>query len=119
MVHQIRQAKNFIYMENQYFLGSAYAWRENSETSSKHIVAQEITQRIIDKIRMGEMFRVYIVIPMWPEGNPASDAIQEILRWQFCTIQSMYQDIGDVIQEVDADTQPTDYLMFFCLGIND
>jgi hypothetical protein len=29
MTQRIRTAKNFIYMENQYFLGSAYAWYED------------------------------------------------------------------------------------------
>ena len=103
-------------MENQYFLGSAYAWIEDSNTSTRHLVPQEITQKIVAKIRVGEMFRAYIVIPMWPEGDPASDAIQEILRWQFCTMHSMYHDIGEVIEEVNAGTLPTDYLAFFCLG---
>jgi len=116
MVHQIRQAKNFIYMENQYFLGSAYTWCEDSSTLTHHIVPQEIAQKICDKIREGEMFRAYICIPMWPEGDPASAPIQEILRWQFRTMQAMYHQIGAAIQEAEAETQPTDYLMFFCLG---
>ncbi len=29
MTQRIRTARNFIYMENQYFLGSAYAWYED------------------------------------------------------------------------------------------
>jgi len=116
IVHQIRQAKNFIYMENQYFLGSAYAWSDDSSTLTHHIVPQEITQRIKDKIALGEMFRAYICIPMWPEGDPASAPIQEILRWQYRTMQSMYKEIASAIEESGAGTHPTDYLMFFCLG---
>jgi len=116
MVHQIRNAKNFIYMENQYFLGSAYAWKDDQDTLSHHIVPQEISQRIIEKIRMGEMFRAYILVPMFPEGDPASAAIQEILRWQFRTMQSMYREIAAAIEMDEVGTHPTDYLMFFCLG---
>ena len=42
----------------------------------------EIALKIVSKIRAKEKFRVYIVIPMWPEGVPSSAAVQEILYWQ-------------------------------------
>ena len=116
MVHQIRNAKNFLYMENQYFLGSAYSWQDDTDTLTHHIIPQEIAQKIIEKIQSGDMFRAYILVPMFPEGDPASAAIQEILRWQFRTMQTMYRSIAAAIDEVGAETQPTDYLMFFCLG---
>ena len=32
MVRQIRKAQRFIYMENQYFLGSANSWKDNFDT---------------------------------------------------------------------------------------
>ena len=116
MTQQIRNAKNFIYMENQYFLGSAYAWMENSDTLAQHIIPLEIAQKICDKISQGEEFRAYIVIPMFPEGIPTTGPIQEILYWQFRTIQAMYRRIANAIQENGMDTVPTDYLRFFCLA---
>ena len=116
MTQQIRNAKNFIYMENQYFLGSAYAWMENSDTLAQHIIPLEIAQKICDKISQGEEFRAYIVIPMFPEGIPTTGPIQEILYWQFRTIQAMYQRIANAIQENGMETVPTDYLRFFCLA---
>ena len=66
MVRQIRKAKRYIYMENQYFLGSAYAWLNDKTTLSHHLIPREITQRIIEKIGAGEPFKCYIVIPMFP-----------------------------------------------------
>lgn len=42
----------------------------------------EIALKIANKIRAHERFAVYIVIPMWPEGNPTSAPTQAILYWQ-------------------------------------
>ena len=116
MVQQIRNAQNFIYIENQYFLGSAYSWEQDSGTLSHHTIPMEITQRIIDKIYVGESFKVYVLIPMFPEGDPCSIPSQEILYWQYRTIQAMYRLIGSAINVMNSASKPTDYLMFFCLG---
>ena len=53
---------------------------------------------------------------MFPEGNPASMAMQEILYWQFCTMKTMYRGIAKAIQAEGTGAHPTDYLAFFCLG---
>ena len=116
MIQQIRNAKNFVYMENQYFLGSAFEWLEDKSTVCHNLVPIEIALRIVEKINAGEMFTAYIVIPMWPEGNPADAALQEILFWQYRTMQSMYQTIIKAIQANDTGRHPTDYLKFFCLA---
>ncbi len=81
-IQSIRNAENFIYMENQYFLGSAYSWLQDSDTNCNHTIPREITQKVVDKIYQNERFCAYICIPMFPEGNPASAPIQEILYWQ-------------------------------------
>jgi phospholipase D1/2 len=39
----------------------------------------------------GEPFRVYIVIPMFPEGIPTSGSVQAILYYQARTRQMMYK----------------------------
>ena len=43
----IRNAENFIYIENQYFLGSAYAWLSDVETNADHTIPAEIAQKVI------------------------------------------------------------------------
>ena len=116
MVQQIRNSKRYIYMENQYFLGSAFAWCADRDTLSNHIIPLEITKKICEKIEAGEPFKAYIVIPMFPEGDPASMPTQEILFWQFRTMETMYRRIAQAIQGAEAGTHPTDYLAFFCLG---
>ena len=90
-------------MENQYFLGSAFDWLDDANTLSYHLIPIELTRRIIDKISDNEMFKVYIVIPMFPEGDPASGAIQEILNWQHRTMEMMYNKIGQAIKDYESD----------------
>jgi len=115
-IQQIRKADHFIYIENQYFMGSAYAWKREREALTKHTVPREIVSKIIEKIEAGERFTCYVTIPMFPEGDPTSMASQEILHWQRCTMEAMYWRIGNAIKQHDLDTHPLDYLMFFCLG---
>jgi len=115
-VHLIRQAQNFIYIENQYFLGSAYSWSQGSEVPAKHTIPNEIAHKIVSCIRKGLRFRAYIVIPLYPEGDPSTTVSQEILYWQHLTMKSMYQTIGNALQEVGSEAHPTDYLLFFSPG---
>ena len=115
-VNAIRRAKHFIYIENQYFMGSAYAWRKHNDTNTYHTIPREIVSKIISKIQAGEKFAAYITIPMYPEGDPTSIPSQEILYWQRCTMDAMYSKVAEAIKAKKLDAKPTDYLMFFCLG---
>jgi uncharacterized membrane protein len=42
-------------------------------------------------LQAGEPFRVYVVIPMFPEGVPTSGSVQAILYYQAKTRQMMYK----------------------------
>jgi len=112
----IRNAENFIFVENQYFLGSAYSWLQNDDTNCHHTIPVEIAQKVVDKILAGQRFTAYIMIPMFPEGDPASMPIQEILFWQTRTIEMMYKRVGDALQATGNTTHPTDWLLFLCPG---
>ena len=115
-VRLIRSAEQFIYIENQYFLGSAFSWLKERDTLTHHIIPMELTQKIISKIRDGQEFKVYICIPMYPEGDPSSAASQEILYWQHCTMEAMYKKIAEALSKSDGGGHPQDYLNFYCLG---
>ena len=115
-VKLIRTAERFIYIENQYFLGSAYTWTKERETKSMHPIPREIVSKVVDKMDKGEPFMCYVVIPMFPEGDPTSAPSQEILHWQHLTMEAMYLRIGEAIKERGLDKKPTDFLMFLCLG---
>ncbi|KAK1409061.1 hypothetical protein QVD17_41341 [Tagetes erecta] len=117
-VKAIRTAQHFIYIENQYFLGSSYNWATHKSVGANNLIPMEIALKIANKIRANERFAVYIVIPMWPEGNPTNSATQRILLWQHNTMKMMYEIIYKALQETgqENDYEPQDYLNFFCLG---
>ncbi|KAL6848534.1 hypothetical protein ACP4OV_021828 [Aristida adscensionis] len=116
-VSAVRAAERFVYIENQYFIGASYAWPAYPHPGAANVVPMEIALKVAGKIRAGEPFAAYVVIPMWPEGNPASGPAQEILFWQNQTMETMYREIARAIEEVGRkDARPDDYLNFYCLG---
>ncbi|XP_042396137.1 phospholipase D delta-like [Zingiber officinale] len=116
-VKAIRSAQHFIYIENQYFIGSSYAWPSYRNPGADNLIPMELALKIASKIRAKERFAVYVVIPMWPEGDPNSNAVQEILFWQGQTMQMMYGIVAQEIRSMNIkDAHPQDYLNFFCLG---
>jgi len=115
-VQMIRSAENFIYIENQYFLGSAYCWTEKEDVNCHHTIPSEIAQKVVDKIHQNQRFTAYILIPMFPEGDPASAPIQEILFWQYKTMEMMYLRVGEALKQTGSPTHPTDWLLFLCPG---
>ncbi|RWW31323.1 hypothetical protein BHE74_00016585 [Ensete ventricosum] len=119
-INAIRRAKNFIYIENQYFLGSSYAWKADDikpeEIGALHLIPKELSLKIISKIEAGERFTVYVVVPMWPEGVPESASVQAILDWQRRTMEMMYTDVVQALQAKGIEANPKDYLTFFCLA---
>nr|XP_043639931.1 phospholipase D beta 1-like [Erigeron canadensis] len=117
-VKAIRTAQHFIYIENQFFLGSSYNWADHKSLGANNLIPMEIALKIASKIRANQRFAVYIVIPMFPEGNPTSSATQRILLWQHHTMQMMYGVIYNALKEtgLDNEFEPQDYLNFFCLG---
>ncbi|XP_045793869.1 phospholipase D gamma 1-like [Trifolium pratense] len=117
-VKAIRAAQHYIYIENQYFIGSSYNWSQHKDLGANNLIPMEIALKIAEKIKANERFAVYIVIPMWPEGEPKGAATQRILFWQNKTMQMMYETIYKALVEagLEAAFSPQDYLNFFCLG---
>nr|XP_043623128.1 phospholipase D alpha 1-like [Erigeron canadensis] len=119
-IHAIRRAKNFIYIENQYFLGSSFGWQADDikveDVGALHLIPKELSLKIVSKIKAGEKFTVYVVVPMWPEGIPESASVQAILDWQRRTMEMMYKDIIGALNDQGIEDDPRDYLTFFCLG---
>ncbi|QHO25352.1 Phospholipase D beta [Arachis hypogaea] len=119
-VKAIRSAQHYIYIENQYFIGSSFNWSQTQykDLGADNLIPIEIALKIAEKIRENQRFAVYIVIPMWPEGIPTGAATQRILYWQNKTMQNMYQTVYNALVETGLETafSPQDYLNFFCLG---
>ncbi|KAF5751275.1 Phospholipase D epsilon family protein [Tripterygium wilfordii] len=112
----IRRAERFIYIENQYFIGGCHLWEKDRNCGCRNLIPVEIALKVVNKIKAKERFAVYIVIPMWPEGVPESETVQDILHWTRETMSMMYRLIGEAIQESGQPGHPGDYLNFFCLA---
>ncbi|KAJ0693587.1 putative phospholipase D [Helianthus annuus] len=119
-IHAIRRAKNFIYIENQYFLGSSFGWLADDikvkDVGGLHLIPKELSLKIVSKIEAGEKFTVYVVVPMWLEGILERASVQAIIDWQRRTMEMMYKDIIQALQGQGLEDDPRDYLTFFCLG---
>ncbi|KAL3693763.1 hypothetical protein R1sor_007414 [Riccia sorocarpa] len=115
-IKAIRGAQKFIYIENQYFIGSSYAWPDYKTAGADQMIPIELALKIASKIRANERFAVYVAIPLWPEGVPDSAAVQEILYFQSQTVQMMYTIIADAIRDSGRSEHPRDYLNFYTLG---
>ncbi|CAA6673529.1 unnamed protein product [Spirodela intermedia] len=113
-VKAIRSAKHFIYIENQYFIGSSYGWPSRNP-GADNLIPMELALKIASKIRARERFAVYVVIPMWPEG-----CLHLLLYKKFYfgsqTIKMMYGIVAQAIKSSNLSLHPTDYLNFYCLG---
>ncbi|KAK4837433.1 hypothetical protein QYF36_005402 [Acer negundo] len=115
-VEAIRKAERFIYIENQYFIGGCHLWDKDKHSGCRNLIPVEIALKIVSKIKAKERFSVYVVIPMWPEGVPESEPVQDILHWTRETMSMMYKLIGEAIKETGDSGHPKDYLNFFCLA---
>ncbi|WVZ62645.1 hypothetical protein U9M48_012365 [Paspalum notatum var. saurae] len=126
-VKAIRSAQHFVYIENQYFIGSSYYWSAHRsagydldtllEKGAENLIPIELAIKIARKIKAKERFAAYIVIPMWPEGNPTTAAMQEILYWQGHTMSMMYKIVADALRKEGLhESHPQEYLNFYCLG---
>ncbi|KAL2645235.1 hypothetical protein R1flu_012822 [Riccia fluitans] len=115
----IRRARNFIFIENQYFIGSTFGWRDLPDwhAVSPQLIPIELALKIVSKIHAGEHFCVYVIVPMMPDGAPDGPSVQDILHHVRETMQMMYQLIGEALREVGRSQEKvTDYLCLFCLG---
>ncbi|KAG5610890.1 hypothetical protein H5410_022171 [Solanum commersonii] len=123
-ISAIRQAKNFICVENQYFIGSCCGWKPANnikleDIGALHLIPKEISLKIVRKIQANKRFTVYIVLHMWPEGISKSDFVHAILDWQKRTMEMMYTDICNALEAKGNTTaDPREYLTFFCLRNN-
>ncbi|XP_021294526.1 phospholipase D alpha 4 isoform X1 [Herrania umbratica] len=115
-VEAIRRAERFIYIENQYFVGGCHLWDKDKHSGCRNLIPVEIALKVASKIKAKERFAVYILIPMWPEGVPDSEPVQDILHWTRETMSMMYKLIGEAIKESGQPGHPRDYLNFFCLA---
>eukprot|EP01134_Creolimax_fragrantissima_P007965 CFRG7965T1 len=115
-IHHIMSAKKFIYLENQYFGGSAQYWATPG-TTPQNEVAISLATRIIEAVNADEEFCVYITTPLFPEGISDSITTQEMLYWQSQTSDMMTRKITEALNTKGSNKTLSDYLQFFWPGI--
>lgn len=115
-INAIRKAKRFIYIENQYFVGSSQKWKTNKNNCLINDIPHEIVKRIKKSIHNNTDFKVYIVLPLMPEGDPKSATVAEMMKWSFLTIHMMYTEINETLKSCGTSRCATDYLNLYTLG---
>ncbi|KAL9650265.1 hypothetical protein ABK040_014920 [Willaertia magna] len=110
-LHFIDSAKHYIYIENQYFIGS-------TSDAPKNVVPEYIARKVVEKMKANETFRVFIVLPSHPEGNMATVTVQQIMKYTYKTIKhgpnSIYSYIKRHVQGA-TDTDIEQYISFYTL----
>jgi phospholipase D1/2 len=113
-IRAIRQAERFIYIENQYFLGSGDRWTHQPRPGLQNLIPYEIVERTKKKIQEKKPFHTYIVIPMVPEGPVtigASNATHSIRNLEWRTIAWMIHQLREPARS--AGKTWSDYLSFY------
>jgi phospholipase D1/2 len=104
----IDQAEEFIYIENQYLLGSGDKW---GAPEIKNDIPVRIVNRILERAAAKVPFHVYIVMPMFPEGEPASDPMRKLRRFEYETFKWMVGELDKTMGE-----KWSDYLSLYFLA---
>jgi phospholipase D1/2 len=102
-------------------MGSSFMWGDNRHVKCGNLIAAEVALKICEKIAAREPFAVYILLPMWMEGNPAADATQGLLYFQRMTIEALYKQVDEALitrmaTSSDSGLKVSDYLNIYCLG---
>ena len=113
-VNVINMAKDFVYIETQYFIGSGKTWTP-AHGSVKNRVPETITNRIVTKIKAEEDFHAYIVIPMFPEGDPVSAVARMQRQFEWQTMGAMANSVANAITANKSSKKWSDFLSFYFL----
>jgi phospholipase D1/2 len=111
-VNAILNANRFIYIETQYFIGSGPDWGRDSV---KNRIPHAIVDKITEKINAGQEFHAYIIIPMFPEGDPTAGAEPDQRKFEWLTMQSMIKGVQEAIDATGKTQNWAEYLTFYFL----
>lgn len=94
-INAIRMAERFIYIETQFFIGSGNKWfsESNRRPTVTNDIPYEVVNKIIEKYRNDSEFHIYIIVPMFPEGNPSDASNQGVRDFQWRTFEYMIREL--------------------------
>jgi phosphatidylserine/phosphatidylglycerophosphate/cardiolipin synthase-like enzyme len=106
----IRQAKHFIYIENQFFVSST------AGTDVSNNIAEVILDRIIQAYQQHVKFRVMIIIPQHPNGD-FCDAMKAkiVMHYEYATINRSLTSLIQQVKKRCPGILLDDYLGFYSL----
>ena len=111
----ITNAETFVYIETQFFISvQGDSSITNMETGEPESLADVIINRIRKAQRQEKDFKVIIILPMFPEGNPLDYVTQRIMYWQLKTIEYIQAEVDKMTRGLPMDH--TDYIRFYSLG---
>ncbi|KAJ2687951.1 hypothetical protein IWW39_002566 [Coemansia spiralis] len=115
----IRDAKHFVYIENQFFISNA---RDDPGYTIKNRIAEALVDRVKRAHRRGEKFRVVVLMPLMPafEGdvNAAGAAtLKLVMHWQYQAICRGDHSIAAQLEREGIAMH--DYIRFFGLRTYD
>lgn len=106
----IEDAEHYIYIENQNFVSA------QAGIGVKNQVGVELLRRIRRAIRKKETFRVYIMLPIQPDGVFEEEAtMRGLMHWQYLTISRGGTSIIEQIQRDFPEVDPFEYISFYSL----
>eukprot|EP01102_Stenamoeba_stenopodia_P020675 TRINITY_DN8154_c0_g1_i3.p1 TRINITY_DN8154_c0_g1~~TRINITY_DN8154_c0_g1_i3.p1 ORF type:complete len:298 (-),score=64.21 TRINITY_DN8154_c0_g1_i3:72-965(-) len=109
MVHLIKTAEHFIFIENQYFISSI------NKVSPKNKLLNALYQRVKTAITKKEKFRVVIILPVYPAGDLQSASTRYIIKYVYKAISRQG---GSILEMLKADFPEEDlsqYIGFYAL----
>jgi phosphatidylserine/phosphatidylglycerophosphate/cardiolipin synthase-like enzyme len=108
----IRQAERFVYIESQFFIGSTGP----GSGEPKNGIPEAILERIIRAARAGQVFRVYVLIPMHPTGDYVHDLRPRIImHYEYLTICKGRRSLLERFQTACPGVDPTEFICFTSL----
>ena len=112
----IARAQRFIYIETQYLIGSGALWSSSTESAVANRIPETIVARILERAKKAKPFHCYVLIPMYPEGDPASAAALAIRRYEWETMRYMIRTLDQALKKDKPKASWTEYLSFYFLG---
>ncbi|KRX15305.1 Phospholipase D1 [Trichinella nelsoni] len=111
-VHLIKNAKHYIYIENQFFVSLL------NSNDVHNSIAKALYDRILQAYNDKETFRVYVMMPLLPGfegqlGTTGGSALQAVLHWTYCSLckgpNSLLFNLAQHIED------PSEYIVFCSL----
>ncbi len=113
-VRAIAGAQRFVYIESQYFIGAGVAYAK----SVNNKIPKTIVKRVLQMIENKKPFHVYVVIPMYPEGNPDEGALRVVREYEASTMEYIATNVQNACEaqaKKDSSFKGTwkDYVSFY------